>query len=87
MTGMSMATSHSVQGFGDSFYLVTAMYYSPGQWCSVGHVIHNLRLLNLTHILGHGSPIYLSLTHSDRPGPSPYLKTVFRNQVPNCPQL
>ena len=70
MTGMSMATSHSVPGFGDSFNF-TAMYYSPGQWCSVGHVIHNLRLPNLKHKWGHGFPIYLGLTHSDRLGHSP----------------
>ena len=74
-----------------------AMYYSPSQWSSVGYVIHNLKLPNLKHIIviishiwGHGSPIYLSLTQSDRLGPSPMLKvkTVFRNHIfPNCPQM
>ena len=61
----------SITNVGDSSYLVTAMYYSPGQWCSVGHVIHNLGLPNLKHIWGHATPIYLSPTHSDRLGPSP----------------
>ena len=52
-------------------YSYSAMYYSPGQWCNVGYVIHNLMLPHLKHIWGHGCPIYLSLTHSDRFGPSP----------------
>ena len=51
-------------------YSYIAMYYSPGQWCSVGHVIHNLGFPNLKHIWEHGTPIYLSLTHSDKLGPS-----------------
>ena len=74
LTGMLMATSHSVPRFGE--FLLShshAMYYSPGQWCSVGYVIHNFRLPNLKHMWGHGhgSPIYISLTQSDRLGPSP----------------
>ena len=52
-----MATTHSVPGFGNSLYLSPAMYYSPGQWCSVGCDIHNLRLPNFKHLWGHCTPI------------------------------
>ena len=74
LTCVLMATSHSVPGFGE--FLLShshATYYSSGQWCSVGYDIHNLRLPDLKHIWGrgHGSPIYLSLTQSDRLVPSP----------------
>ena len=72
LTGQLIAISHSVPGFGE--FLLShsyAMYYSPSQWCSVGYVIHNLKLPKLKHIIwGHGSPIYLSLTQNDRLGPS-----------------
>ena len=79
-------TDRSVDGhlaFGPGFrqFLLShsrAMYYSPSQWSNVGYVIHNLKLPNLKHIIshiwGHGSPIDLSLTQSDRLGPSPMLK-------------
>ena len=51
LTGKLMATSLSIPGFGE--FLLShshAVYYSPSQWCSVGHVIHNVRFPNLKQI-------------------------------------
>ena len=50
-TGMLMATSLSIPGFGE--FLLShshAVYYSPSQWCSVGYVIDNLVFPNLKQI-------------------------------------
>ena len=50
------ADGHLAFGPGIRQFLLShshAMYYSPSQWCSVGYVIHNLKLPNLKHIISH----------------------------------
>ena len=50
------ADGHLAFGPGIRQFLLShshVMYYSPSQWCSVGYVIHNLKLPNLKHIISH----------------------------------
>ena len=77
-----------------SFFLVTAMpciiLQISGVVSDMLYTTWGFPIWNKYHMgHWHGSAIYVSLTptQSDRLGPSPYLKTAFRNQFPNCSQL
>ena len=48
-----MTTVTVTDRYADGHLAFGAMYYSPSQWCSVGYVIHNLKLPNLKHIISH----------------------------------